>query len=152
MLGDPAVGKTSLVRKFVDNMFDDKYLSTGGARPVKKEVKVGDDNLTMMIWDIAGHSHSLHPIYYSGAKGALLICDITRRSTADALMSWHSSLVTKVGEVPLKILVNKSDLFDKDFELDYVSGLGYEAVLTSAKTGENVEEAFSELAEMMLNG
>ena len=151
MLGNPGVGKTSLVRKFVHDMFDDKYLSTLGAKPTKKLIKVGDDNLTMMIWDLAGQNFNLHPAYYAGAKGALLICDLTRKDTAEALLNWHSALIARAGDIPVRVLANKSDL-DGEFDIEYIEAMGFKCMKTSAKTGDNVEQAFQELARVMLNG
>jgi small GTP-binding protein len=152
MLGDPAVGKTSLVHKYVHNMFDDKYLSTIGARPVKKVIEMGSDTVILIIWDIAGHSHNLHPAYYLGAKGALMVCDLTRRSTADSIESWLSSLQSKAGEIPVFVLGNKSDLANKELSMGDLDILGYDTFPTSAKTGENVDKAFTKLAEVILNG
>ena len=151
MLGNPGVGKTSLVRKFVHDMFDDKYLSTLGAKPTKKLIKVGDDNLTMMIWDLAGQNFNLHPAYYGGAKGALLVCDLTRKDTAEALVNWYSALIERAGDIPIVVLANKSDL-DGELDIERLEEMGFNSMKTSAKTGENVELAFQELAEMMLNG
>lgn len=152
MLGDPAVGKTSLVHKYVHNMFDDKYLSTIGARPVKKVIEMGNDTIILIIWDIAGHSHNLHPAYYLGAKGALMVCDLTRSATADSIDSWLSALKGKAGEIPVFILGNKSDLDSREIEIGHIEKMGYRALTTSAKTGENVDRAFSELAELIVNG
>jgi len=149
MLGDPMVGKTSLVQRYVKNMFDDTYLTTIGTKPSKKEVKVGQSNVIIMIWDIAGHSYTLHPEYYVGAKGALLVCDLTRRSTLENLMSWYTSLANRVGDVPIVILANKADVLKSEFNLEDVERLGFRAMRTSAKTGENVELAFMTLAEDM---
>ncbi len=151
MLGNPGVGKTSLVRKFVHDMFDDKYLSTLGAKPTKKLIKVGDDNLTMMIWDLAGQNFNLHPAYYAGAKGALLICDLTRKETAEALVNWYASLIERAGDIPVRVLANKSDL-DGDFDMGRLEEMGFKSMKTSAKTGDNVDMAFQELAELMLHG
>ena len=151
MLGDPGVGKTSLVRKFVHDMFDDKYLSTLGAKPTKRLIKVGDDNLTMMIWDLAGQNFNLHPAYYAGAKGALLVCDFTRKDTAESLLNWHSALIKKAGDIPIRVLANKSVL-DGEFDIDYLETIGFKSMKTSAKSGDNVDQAFQELAEMMLHG
>ncbi len=150
MLGDPGVGKTSLVRKFVHDMFDDKYLSTLGAKPTKRLIKVNDDNLTMMIWDLAGQNFNLHPAYYAGAKGALLVCDLTRKETAESLRNWHTSLINKVGDVPVRVLANKSDL-DGEFDIGYLEAMGFKTLKTSAKTGDNVELAFQRLAEDLFN-
>jgi small GTP-binding protein len=152
MLGDPMVGKTSLVNRFVKNVFDDKYLSTIGTKPSKKVMKFGRDKLNMMIWDIAGHSYNLHPQYYVGSKGALMVCDLTRRSTLDSLLTWNSSLSNTVGEVPTVVLANKCDVSNCDFEVAEIEKLGFTAMKTSAKTGENVEEAFQSLGEAMLHG
>ncbi len=153
MLGDPAVGKTSLVRRFVDDMFDDKYISTVGAKPSKKVVEIENDEITLMVWDIAGHSLvPLHPGYYAGAKGALIVCDLTRRQTLNAVTWWHSLLHKWAGDIPTKILANKSDLDDREFELEDIKHEKMNPQLTSAKSGENVDEAFHELAEMIIYG
>ncbi len=151
MLGDSAVGKTSLVRKYVDNMFEDKYLSTIGAKPVNKKLKFGNDSVVLMIWDLAGQSFALHPAYYSGAKGALLVCDITKKDSADSLKGWKSMLVSKTGEVPIIALANKADLPNHKFGLDYLEAIGFETMSTSAKTGDNVEKAFTMLAERIIH-
>ena len=152
MLGDPAVGKTSLVARFIKDMFDDKYLSTLGAKPSKKTLSVQGDDLTLMVWDIAGHVHNLHPIYYTGAKGALLVCDITRQGTMESLGEWHSSLTDKVGDTPIVTLINKTDLSDWDFKPEELATPGIETFMTSAKTGENVNLAFEKLSELMIHG
>ena len=152
MLGNPAVGKTALIRKYVDNMFDDKYLSTLGARPTKKKITFGEDNVILMIWDLAGQSFGLHPAYYSGATGALLVCDLTRKDTSDSLINWKSALFAKSGKVPIIALANKSDLPNHEFKLQDLEGIGFEAMKTSAKTGENVEKAFTQLAERIIHG
>ncbi len=152
MLGNPAVGKTSLVRKYVDNMFDDKYLSTIGAKPVNKKLKIGDDTVVLMIWDLAGQTFALHPAYYSGAKGALLVCDMTRKETADSLEEWKSTLFSKAGEVPVIVLGNKSDLPNHEFGPADLEAKGFDTLSTSAKTGDNVEKAFTTLAERIIHG
>lgn len=152
MLGDPAVGKTSLVHKYVNDMFDDSYLSTIGAKPVKKTIERGEDVIILIIWDIAGHNYNLHPAYYLGAKGALLVCDLTRLSTVDSLQSWILALQSKAGDVPIRVLANKADLENRAFELEHLEDLGFVSMMTSAKTGANVEKAFNELAELIVNG
>jgi small GTP-binding protein len=152
MLGNPAVGKTSLVGKFVHNMFAEKYISTIGARPSKKVLKLNGDTITLMIWDIAGHTYNLHPIYYAGAKGAILVCDLSDRKTMEALPYWFNGLRLKTGNVPVKVLANKSDLEDRKFSQEDIKTLGFEAMLTSAKTGDNVESAFKGLTENIIYG
>ncbi|MFH0816287.1 MAG: Rab family GTPase [Methanobacteriota archaeon] len=150
LLGDPMVGKTSLVQRFVKDMFDERYLSTIGAKPSKKVVKCGGHTVSLMIWDLAGHSYGLRSGFYAGAKGALLVCDITRRDTLNSLNSWYSALAKEVGDVPAIALVNKSDMDEREFGLDEAGVQGFPTLLTSAKTGANVNEAFTQLTEAVI--
>lgn len=151
MLGNPTVGKTSLVRKFVHNIFEDKYLKTLGAKPAKKVITLGEDEVVLMIWDIAGHSFYLHNQFYSGSKGAILVCDLTRKDTLEAMEVWQMALKNKVGDIPILALGNKSDLFNTEFDKTNMEALGFESEITSAKTGDHVEEAFTKLARMMID-
>ncbi len=151
MLGDPRVGKTSLVQRFVKDMYDERYLSTIGAKPSKKVIKVGAHNVTLMVWDLAGHSYNLHSGFFAGAKGALLVCDVTRLETLTSLESWYSAISKEAGEVPAFALANKSDLKERQFGLDELGALGFPSLMTSAKNGSNVEEAFKSLAEAVLH-
>ncbi|MEW5937579.1 MAG: Rab family GTPase [Candidatus Thermoplasmatota archaeon] len=151
MLGDPAVGKTSLVRRFVSNMFDDRYLGTIGAKPSKKVVQIGEDRITLVIWDIAGvSSRSVHPSYYAGAKGALIVSDLTRRATMESIEWWRSNLSKSEGSVPFIVLANKSDLPDWEFDIGEIESPYIDPMRTSAKTGEHVEKTFHDLAEMII--
>ena len=152
MMGDAKAGKTSLIRRLINNTFSDEYWITAGTKISLKEIELESGPLTLMIWDIAGQSYNLHPTYYSGAKGALLVCDVTRKTTADSLISWYMALVDRVGKIPVKVLSNKTDLEEVEFDVDYVEKMGYDTMSSSAKTGENVEQAFQELAEMMMYG
>jgi small GTP-binding protein len=203
LLGEGAVGKTSLVRKFVEGSFSDDYITTIGVN-VKKKV-VGD--ATLMIWDIYGQKSrpELHMANYRGAGGALLVYDSARKSTFDNLESWLADLYKVTGEIPVVVLGNKHDII-RDFEaeagvevaatkpeqfhgymlkrhagvVDYYTKLygatpQFEAVSlahlvkwagmgrnkferkfkyypTSAKTGENVEQAFKDISQLMVGG
>jgi small GTP-binding protein len=157
LLGDGAVGKTSLVRRFVFDVFDDKYLMSFGTKVVKKELKVGDTELDMMIWDILGQrtQDALHAAYYRGATGALAVCDFTRPDTMKNLKSWLGNFRSVVGNMPVIILGNKSDL-EKRFTLsqleEYGRSVGCEVMETSAKSGLNVERAFLELGQKLVAG
>jgi small GTP-binding protein len=161
LLGDPAVGKTSLIRRFVLNTFDEKYVSTIGARVSKKEVEVPTlmfrVRMDMMIWDLIGSKEStrLHEMYYRGADGAIVVADITRLSTIENLQMWVSSFREAMGDKEVLMVYNKTDL-EGYWTLDEH---GMEALAaqhdtvyykTSAKTGDNVEIAFYKLAELML--
>ena len=155
LLGDGAVGKTSLVRRYVFDAFDDKYIMSFGTKVSKKSVSFDDIQTDLMIWDILGQRthRSLHEAYYRGAAGALLVCDYTRPETMRTLSSWMDSLVSVTGDVPMSILVNKCDL-EKVFTLSEVNSLaesvGAKVFETSAKTGKNVEEVFSDIARRVV--
>jgi small GTP-binding protein len=163
LLGNPAVGKTSLIRSFVYETFEDEYISTIGSKVSKKEVEFYEEDtkkyfqVAMIIWDIAGQQTFKHvkQAYYRGAKGALVVCDVTRVTTLQSLDDWIKSLFEVVGPIPIVILLNKTDLIDQiKFSLADVQDLAtrYKAktMLTSAKTGKNVERAFTDLARMMV--
>jgi len=155
LLGDGAVGKTSLVRRFVFDVFDDKYLMSFGTKVSKKSLKVGEANLDLMIWDILGQKsqESLHAAYYRGASGALAVCDFTRPETMRNLREWLDSFRSVVGDMPVIILGNKMDL-EKAFtsvELEaFAKEVGCRSLETSAKTGLNVESAFQELGKTVM--
>ena len=149
LLGNPAVGKTSLIRAFVYETFEDEYISTIGSKVSKKEVEFFDEEskkyyeVSLIIWDIAGQQTFKHvkQAYYRGAKGALVVADVTRVTTLQSIEDWIKSLVEVVGDVPLMILLNKTDLIDQiKFSLADVQDLAakYKAksLLCSAKTGK----------------
>jgi small GTP-binding protein len=161
LLGDPAVGKTSLIRRFVLNSFDEKYVSTIGARVSKKEMDlttaVYNIKMDMMIWDLIGSKEStrLHEMYYRGADGAIVVADITRLSTIENFDMWIKSFRAAMGDKAVLMVYNKTDL-EGYWTLDEH---GMEALAarhdtiyykTSAKMGDNVEIAFFRLAELML--
>lgn len=155
LLGDGAVGKTSLVRRFVFDVFDDKYLMSFGTKVVKKSVKVGEADLNLVIWDILGQKtqDALHAAYYKGASGALAVCDFTRPETMKNLRSWLGNFRAVVGNMPIIILGNKSDLEKKfsNAELKAFSkDVGCDMFETSAKTGLNVEAAFTAMGKKLV--
>lgn len=115
LLGDGAVGKTSLVRRFVEQKFDESYKMTIGVNVKKKEIESLD--LTLMIWDIYGQNinKDLHSTNYSGADGAMLVYDQTRYDTFESLEDWIDEVFSVLGNIPLVILGNKKDLLE-DFE------------------------------------
>ncbi len=157
MIGDGAVGKTSLVRRYVLDVFGDDYISTFGAKVSKKVIVFGDIELTMMIWDILGQKNgaSMHSAYFSGANGAFLVCDSTRPETLDSLHSWYQDFSRMAGNVPIIPLANKCDMPARvtDDSLKAVSQpIGRDFKRTSAKTGEGVEEAFLQLGKLMVGG
>ena len=165
-LGDSSVGKTSLIKRYVYDIFGDKYLMTMGTKVTKKKVQMQipehdkNFNLTFMIWDIIGDIHFrglLHHSYLFGAAGALIVCDVTREDTLEGLPAWVESLHAEGdGNVPIIIMANKSDLKDEqkftENDLDKFSKTYNSPILmTSAKTGNNVEEAFRAIGKKMID-
>lgn len=159
LLGDGQVGKTSLIRKFVLDQFSDDYITTVGTKVSKKKIfiELPDEDisvdLTLTIWDILGQKEfrSLHTTFYAGASGGLIVCDLTRFDTYESIRGWLESLFGVTGTIPLVLLGNKCDLVDqRQVNEDAMNSLADEFgsmfVLTSARTGENVEQAFQNLA------
>lgn len=159
LLGDGAVGKTSLIRRFVSDQFDDKYIVTVGAKVVKRDTVIQRDGrdvrVTLMIWDILGQRmhDSLHAAYYQGGSGALIVCDLTRRETFEHIPAWIDAFRKVAPEACLVLLGNKSDLPGwavKEEDLGRMGEhYGAPTYLTSAKVGSNVEAAFKKIAELM---
>ncbi len=160
LVGEAAVGKTSLIRRFVLDNFDDKYIQTLGTKVSKRELSVagdasGDMKIDMTIWDIMGQKgfrELLKEAYFYGAKGILAVCDATRRKTLDDLDDWIEGVYSVTGKIPIEFLANKVDLKDQVqvSEDDMVQAAkAYDSPFhfTSAKTGANVELAFQSLAE-----
>lgn len=164
LIGDASVGKTSLVRRFVIDEFSDKYITTIGLKVTKKEMDIGpEDNQThmvLMIWDIIGQKGYKYTqsMSFKGVNGALVVADLTRKDTLDSLLGYWIPLIIKMaGPVPFIFLGNKADLKDEaQFGLEEIKAVAQqsesfgstnECFLTSAKTGENVEEAFTSMAK-----
>ncbi len=164
LVGEAAVGKTSLIRRFVLNAFDEKYVTTLGANVSKKEITVEIPerdllvNMDMVVWDIMGEKgvrDLLKEAFFHGAQGILAACDITRYSTLRELDDWVQSVFNVCGDVAVVYAVNKTDLkeeamvFFGDREAE-ISAEAFDAPFfyTSAKTGENVQAAFNELARL----
>ena len=154
LIGDGGVGKTTLIRKFVYDMFDDKYIATIGTKVSKKKVLFPETQLdvNLMVWDVQGQRNDpLLTRYFTGAEGALFVCDVTRFQTFENLPEWIKDFEAVCGKVPMIILGNKSDLVDNtQFGESELSALAArynaKAFLTSAKTGANVESSFKDIA------
>lgn len=156
MLGSFAVGKTSLVQRFVQNLFSEKYHTTIGVKIDKKIVGVGEQTLSLVLWDIAGEDefHTVRTSYLRGASGYLLVVDKTRQSTLDVALEIHAKAQETLGNVPCLLLINKCDLEGKwdigEAAVNDLSKNGWEIIQTSAKTGLGVEAAFTRLATLMV--
>lgn len=156
LLGDFGVGKTSLVRRFVEGRFDDRYLTTIGVKISRKVVERPYGAMSMLIWDLAGSTgfdSFTNPSYMQGTAGALIVCDITRRDTLTILAEYARQARIMNPKIRLIFVCNKVDLADErvitDFDLTSVSSTFGDGTyfLTSAKTGERVEEMFLTLAQ-----
>ncbi|UCE74578.1 MAG: GTP-binding protein [Methanomassiliicoccales archaeon] len=159
VIGEAAVGKTSLIRRFVHDKFDDSYIATIGTKTTAKEIQIATDDeiafMTLQIWDILGvRSFSkLQKIAYKGANGAFIVVDITRKVTFRTFDSWLSSLYKIAGDIPVVVLANKNDLNPDIGKVEierFISDYGFPYYLTSAKTGQNVNNAFNNLGQMMV--
>ena len=157
MLGSFSVGKTSLVRRFVTSLFDDKYHTTIGVKVDKKIVKANGQDVTLVLWDIHGEDvyQKMRMSYLRGMSGYLLVADGTRRQTLDDALSLNERVVQEFGRIPALLLLNKFDLTDQ-WEIDSsqaakLTAAGWNVFNTSAKTGDAVEKAFLQLAQATLD-
>jgi len=154
MLGSYAVGKTSLVSRFVKDIFSERYQTTIGVRILKKELSVNERPHSLLLWDIHGEDEfqQIRSSYLRGSSGYLLVVDGTRAATLDKAKQIHERVRGDIGELPFLVLLNKSDLrgeWELSEGIDWDLGPKGSFLATSAKTGEGVEEAFRRLAERM---
>ena len=158
LVGETAVGKTSLVKRFVLDTFDDRYVATVGTKVTKKTVPVMwrglPARMDLMVWDIMGEKGFralLKEAYFEGCQGILAVCDVTRKDTLYDLNNWIQLTKKQVGNVPMVFLGNKIDLQERaDVTSEELARLGgihsSPFFMTSAKTGQGVEDAFRVLA------
>jgi len=159
VIGDPAVGKTSLLTKFATNKFEEKYLPTVGVSIVKEPIELKDMNATinLMFWDVAGQPqfYMLHRPYFNGADGMILVFDITRSSTFSNINNWYNSAVKYgLSGIPRLLIGNKKDLKEERKIIlpmaEHLSEkLNAPYLETSALTGETVKEVFNKIAELV---
>ena len=166
LIGDRAVGKTSLVKRYLTDHFSEEYRHTMGAKVYKRvvnlllELRQKMTEVDMTLWDIMGDlplAELKDESYFRGVQGLLVICDVTRRSTAESLDNWIATAPESVRDLPMFIIVNKNDLIDQvELDDDDVFRLGdafsSPVLLTSAKTGNNVQQAFEFLAKSIVEG
>lgn len=158
VVGDFAVGKTSVVERFVNNQFSDKYLSTVGVKIDTKEIEFPALGVThkLVIWDVAGADEFGHKefAYLRGASGYIFVADGTRQATLAVVEHLNSQITEKYGSSPLVLLVNKRDLTQdwnvSDEYLDALTKAHGNVYQTSAKTGDEVDQAIYRLAELII--
>ena len=156
MLGSFAVGKTSLVRRYVESIYSDTYHTTVGVKISKKVVQVKNGEVHLVLWDLYGEDdfQKMHWNHLQGAFGYLLVADGTRPATLDKALALEQRARSEVGALPFVLVVNKCDLvndwqFDAALEAQLLAK-NWTILHTSAKTGQGVEEAFSQLTGKML--
>ena len=156
MLGTFAVGKTSLVQRFVKSLFSERYQTTIGVQIDKKELVLDGRALTIMLWDLYGEDEfqKLNESFLRGAHGCLFVADGTRAATLASTLELAQRFEAVVGDVPRLLLINKRDLVEQwelgDDELAKLAASGWDVLMTSAKTGANVEQAFERLGRAIL--
>lgn len=156
MLGASAVGKTSLVSRFVRSIFSEKYQTTVGVKIDKKTARIGDQEVTFLLWDLAGEDDfiQVRTSYLRGSAGYLLVADGVRRATLDKALELQQRVEEEIGKLPFILLINKLDLIDeweiKESDIEKLSSAGWHVVATSAKTGVGVEETFLALGQKTL--
>lgn len=156
LLGAFAVGKTSLVARFVKSIYSDQYLTTVGVKVDKKTVAIDGQEINLIVWDLAGEDEfqKVQMSYLRGVSGYLLIADGTRAETLETARMLEQRVREAHGALPFIFLINKSDLAGQweidDAAIAEVQTHGWQVIKTSAKTGEGVEEAFKLLAEKLI--
>ncbi|MFX1338408.1 MAG: Rab family GTPase [Promethearchaeota archaeon] len=162
LTGAAAVGKTSLVQRFIKNRFQANYKLTVGVDILTKDVEFTPGQMaTLSIWDIGGQQRFefIRSTFYKGAAGALLVFDLTREQTYTETRKWLTEIRQFAGEnIPFVLIGNKADLLedvgeviDRSEARAYAENEGSIYIETSAKTGENVDEAFTELTRRIIS-
>lgn len=155
MLGDFGVGKTSLVARFINNVFSEKYVTTIGVKIDTKQLDVGAQPVKLVLWDIAGKNalDGVKLSYLQGAAGIVLVADGTREPTLRSALYLLMQAKQERPDLQAVLLVNKFDLFDR-WEVSPTALADVRRTLpvfeSSAQSGEGVEEAFLTLAKAVL--
>lgn len=160
LIGPGAVGKTSLLERFVHNRFSQKYELTIGVDFLTKTVEIGPNSVRITIWDIGGQERFkfMRNRFYDGARGALLVFDLSRGQTYKDIKKWLNEFRQFAGnKVPFVLIGNKADLLKDIGEIverseaqKFAENEGSIYIETSAKTGDNVEEAFLQLVRKLI--
>jgi small GTP-binding protein len=157
MVGAFATGKTSLVSRFVRGIYSDKYQTTVGVKIDKKTIQIGEQTVNLILWDIHGEDEfqKIRMSYLRGSSGYILVVDGTRNETLDKAISLQAEIKKEIGDVPIIMMLNKSDLTN-EWELDdqTINRLSqsnkWTVIKSSAKAGLGVEECFNRLATQMI--
>ncbi|MFW9882120.1 MAG: Rab family GTPase [Candidatus Thorarchaeota archaeon] len=159
VIGDGAVGKTSLIKKYTQGSFQKDYIKTLGAQFSKYDEEIEGDNCKLFFWDIAGQDefNFMRPTFYKGSKAAIIVFSHIDEDSFNHIVNWHEDIKSYTGDLPIVLFGNKIDLLDdKDIDdkkaMNLVKErnfLGY--YKTSAKTGNGVYEAFQAIIKELYN-
>ncbi|RLA72421.1 MAG: GTP-binding protein [Epsilonproteobacteria bacterium] len=158
LIGDFSTGKTSLIRRFVDNQFSDAYLSTIGVKISRKNILWEENEIQGLIWDIEGGTpmKAINRSYLLGAHGCIVVADITRPQTLESLQDYIEVMQQGPSQIPIVVALNKCDLIEPSHADEIAAGVKVkqnkieELYLTSAKEGSGVEAMFELLGRMMI--
>lgn len=156
MVGAFAVGKTSLVQRYVRSIFNEKYQTTIGVKIDQKEVEYNGKTINLLLWDIHGEDDfmKVKPTYLIGASGYFLVADNTRAETLQTAINMHDMASSVTNNVPFILLMNKCDLTDEkeisEDKLNELKSQGWIIIQTSAKDGTGVDEAFNALTKYIM--
>jgi len=149
ILGHFGVGKTSLVRQFVESAFSEDYLVTVGVHVKKKTVEIESKTINLILWDIEGNTSikKARESYLLGTHGFIYVFDVTHPETYENIANEMAFLSEKYPHIPVDVVGNKADLFTEEFTSDFFKDKHFsQCLFTSAKTGENVVEVFKKIA------
>ncbi|NVM01774.1 MAG: GTP-binding protein [Candidatus Helarchaeota archaeon] len=157
MLGDEAVGKTSIIVQHVEKRFEESYKMTIGTDISAKLMELGGQNIYLLIWDIGGQKKYkiLRDSYLRGAFGAIIVYDVTNKNTYNHIIDWYDEAVQYCGTIPVILVGNKIDLSDerllsKEDGLKKAKEINAEFYETSAKTGESINKVFATLVDKII--
>ena len=159
LLGDSGVGKTSLINRYVKDIFNDIQSQTVGASFLRKSIVVNGDNIELSIWDTAGQEiyRTLTPIYYRDSQAVIIVFSLDDKRSFNSIDDWLSELNQIVPDVPIVICGNKFDIEDEKREVSFDEAfakvnneLRMPYFETSAKTGLYIDDAFMQVTKLFL--
>ena len=161
IIGDSTVGKTSILSRFANGIFNSNYLATVGLDSFTKDEIIDDKTVRIKIWDTAGQERykSLTKGFFRNAEGVMLVYDVTNSETYENLKFWLQSIKNNtspdMGEIPIILIGNKIDCEDREVKVEEAENFwkeqGYPYFETSAKTGENIDMTIKYLVKKVIN-
>ena len=157
LMGGSAVGKTSLIARWVKGIFSEKYIATIGVKIEKKTLQVNSEQLVLLIWDLQGESELTGHIqaYVQGAEACLFVADGTRRETLQYVFRLREQVIKELGDIPFALALNKEDRANEwQVSSENISNLekdGWPVFKTSAKSGNGIDSVFLHLSRRLLH-